>query len=118
MKKHSRLKWRSHAVLDTSEGVPQDGLAALVVKEECDAVAATKEGDGEVFPKKEVLWQRDRDVVGRIQHRSKDRRSAVFYVKEAEQWRLPMVFPEAFEELWIGDDATRKLADEGGSGDR
>jgi hypothetical protein len=30
------------------EGVPQDGLAALAVEEECDAVAAAVEGHEEV----------------------------------------------------------------------
>ena len=37
--------------------------------------------------------------------------------EEAEQRRLPMVFPEAFEELCIRDDAAPELAHEGGSGE-
>lgn len=79
-------RWKSNATLDTGEWIPQDGLMALVVKEECDAIAAAMEGEAEVsprFPTKEVLRERNRDAVRRIQHRSEDRNFANFFVKEA-----------------------------------
>lgn len=79
-------RWKSNATLDTGEWIPQDGLTALVVKEECDAIAAAMEGEADVsprFPTKEVLRERNRDAVRRIQHRSEDRNFANFVVKEA-----------------------------------
>lgn len=120
-------RWKSYTALEVGVGVPQDSLLARAVKEECNAMSAAKEGEGDMYEQvgpcstiKEVLWQgeADGDAVWRVHHWSEDGGSTKFFVKEANERRFLVVFAEAVDEPGVGEDAVPALTYGGCTGKR
>jgi hypothetical protein len=111
---HSRWKW--HAVLLAGEGIPHDNLALIAIDQDGEAVTAAHEAP--LLTWAVSLRQGKtgvRDAVRRVQGGSEERLRSNLFCEEAEQRRLTVVFPEAFEKLGVGEDAAPKLADERGA---
>jgi hypothetical protein len=101
-------RWESHVAPVACEGIPHDGVEAVQVEAEGEAVAAAAE-DGAL-----AAWRvkaRGGDAVGRIQRGGED--GCPYPVEIAQERGFPvLVGAEAAEEDAVGDEEAPALADD------
>jgi hypothetical protein len=109
-------RWESHAAPVACEGIPHDGVEAVQVEAEGEAVAAAAEDPALVADP----WRRKArggDAVGRIQRGGEDG-SPEAPVEIAQERGFPvLVGAEAAEEDPVGDEEAPALADDRGAGE-